>query len=776
MKIQQLVCLLCLFPLFLSAEGKKNGGSLSGFVYDAENGEGLIGANVYLQDHAAGTSTNHNGYFVIPDLQPGEYKLMCQYIGYQSYTRMINITDRRDLRLNIMMQPRFLSSETITVEADSMDTADRLYRQSISQIALAPSDIRQMPQVAETDLLRSLQTLPGILPVSDYSSQLYVRGGTPDQNLYLIDGADVYNPEHFFGLFSTFNTDAIKNVEISKGGFGAAYGGRLSSILDVTNLDGNRNEFEGSAALSLLSAKTTIQMPIGQFGSISASIRRTYFDKTIAPYIDEVPDYHFYDGHIKAFFDINSKNNLTVSTYYSKDDLNYQFNQDNDDSESIAYRWGNQTLSLRWTHIFTPRMFSNFWVTGSYFFSDFNFELVEEKNNITDITVKGQFEYAVERNLQLAFGFENKNLQSGYDQFFPGGMVDVYKRRTHYIGYGSVNWQPTKPWQIKGGLRYNYFDSDETFSDWAPRFSTKYRLTKTISLKASLGAYHQYLHRIPRPFISDIWTTADRYHDDSRAYHYIIGVQKEVADNLELEIEAYHKEFRDIYSIKDYLLDIEPQRYDENGNPVYTETQGLFDRGDGKATGLELLLRKKHGSLTGWFSYALSRTSYTIEGINQNESFPPRHDRTSVANVVLTMDVRNAWRELFNVPYRTDGHQFYMGINMVYATGQPITLTSSTYYMSSLPDQNIEEMFLYPSTINSFRLPDYIRMDLSLRYKRLYPRWSWEVYLQIFNAGNRENIWFIQYENEQEENRVQQKVDTFNMFPLLPTLGININF
>src|SRR3990172_4750837 len=313
------VCVL----IFCSGAYADPRATISGFVYDNSNGERLIAANVFLQGTHIGTSTNSSGYFSIPQMAPGSYTLVCRYIGYRPFTRQITIGINSHIELKILLEQATIETREIVISADSVRTAQRLYNKPISDILLDPRQINQVPQFVETDLLRSLQTLPGILPISDFSSELYVRGGTPDQNLYLIDGADVYNPEHFFGLFSTFNTDAIKNVEMSKGGFGAEYGGRLSSILNVTNLDGNRNEFEGKASISLLSAKTTLQMPLGKKGSLSGSIRRTYFDKTLAKAVDDIPDYYFWDGHLKAFFDLDDRNKLTISTYSGRDDLDY---------------------------------------------------------------------------------------------------------------------------------------------------------------------------------------------------------------------------------------------------------------------------------------------------------------------------------------------------------------------------------------------------------------------------------------------------------------------
>lgn len=750
--------------------------SISGFVFDTANGESLIGANVFISGMNYGAATNTNGYYVITDVPSGKHVLICSYMGFKDFRKDIQIREGQQLVVNIALESQPLQAETIEVIAESLRTAELLYKKPISRLSITPMEIRQMPAIAEADLLRTLQNLPGILPISDYSSELYVRGGRADQNLYLMDGADVYNPEHAFGMFSTFNTDAIKHVEISKGGFGAAYGGRMSSILNVTNLDGNRHKFEGTAEISLLSAKATLQMPIKKTGSISASIRRTYFDQTVGRFIDDVPDYYFYDGHLKAFFDLNPNNKLTISSFFGKDILNYDFAAQASNSEKLHYDWGNMTGSLRWTHIFNPQFFANMWLTVSAFNSKFELTEITEKNELTDWSVKGQFEYAFSQKIDAQFGFEYKNLSTLLEQDSPGGIIDVQRQRSHTVGYFLVEWKPLAGWQIEPGVRYNFFSSDRTFEDWEPRLSSKYRLTETISLKAATGRYYQYLNRIPRPFLADIWTSANSYYGSSYSDHYIIGLLKEVAGNLEFEVESYYKTYRNIYSLKNHFMDLQPEGFDARGRPVYKGSKGLFDVGRGNSKGVELLLRKKYGSYSGWLAYTLARTEYTMDGVNQNRAFVPRHDRTSVINIVLNTEIKNAIRELRDLAYKSENSRWLFGLNFVYSSGQPITLTSSTYLMSSFPDREYDQILLYPTKINNFRLPPYVRLDVSLTYERQFKDILASSYIQIFNVGNRENVWFIRYTNLQQKDKIEQEVTTFNMLPILPSVGIRIKF
>jgi hypothetical protein len=749
--------------------------TVSGFIYDAANGEGLIGANVFMENTLIGSSTNQNGYYVIPKIPVGAYTLVVHYIGYRAVKQELVLMPGEQKTINFHLEPRDIQMEKVVITADQIPAIEKLFEDPISKIDLSAKQINQIPQVAEADLLRSLQTLPGILPVSDFSSALYVRGGTPDQNLYLLDGTDVYNPEHAFGLFSTFNTDAIKKVELSKGGFGAHHGGRLSAILDVTNLDGNREEFEGSAGLSILSAKTTVQMPIGAVGSLSGSFRRTYFDKTIAKAIDDVPTYYFFDGNLKAFFDLDDKNKLTVSGYGGQDVLNLTFNENVEDQAKFRYDWGNRTGSVRWTRVISPQLFANFWITGSRFDSEFDFgDTIDflEKNFVSDFTVKGHFEYHLSKHLTHKFGFEQKNLHLIFRQKFPGGKVDVNQRPKHYIAFLQNSWRPNVRWNIEAGLRFNYFDADVDFKKLAPRFSAKYRLTDSINLKGAVGKYYQFLHRIPRAFIADIWTASNAFQRPSTAYHTILGVQKDFANNIQLEVEGFHKDYNNLFSFNETVLTELTADELENGEPVYTETRGVFNRGDGRTTGVEVLLRKDRGALTGWLGYSLSFTKYEVDGINQGREFSPRHDRLSTVNLVANLDWRNFKRRLRGQSRIEHRSNWKFGFTFIFASGQPITLPGSGYFIAPLPDREFLGYELFPSAINGFRLPHYARLDVSVTYEKHFRGWSIFPFIQIINLGNRKNVWFIDHKLD----GLDPETDVINMFPIIPTLGVNFKF
>ncbi|MBN1997480.1 carboxypeptidase-like regulatory domain-containing protein [candidate division KSB1 bacterium] len=761
--------------------GTLNAAVISGFVYDDSTGERLAGANVFLQNTRFGAATNNSGYFVIADVPPSQYLLVCHFIGYFTFQKKVELGQRQQARIDIRLAPTTLETQAITVLADSAVSDQSLYQRPVSQISIKPRHIGKIPQILESDLLRTLTRLPGIVAVSDYSSEIYVRGGTPDQNLYLMDGAQIYNPEHFFGLFSVFNTDAIKDVWISKGGFGANYGGRLSSVLNVTNLDGNRKQVKNTTSVSLLSARTTMQLPLGSIGSLSGSFRRTYFDETIARLKimreKNIPDYYFWDGHLKAFIDLNNNNKLTCSFFNSSDKLNYVVGENPEAREHLLYNWGNRTASAKWTVIPNPTVYGDLWVVYSRFGSDFKFMDFQEDNGISDITAKFALEYYYTQKLLFQAGGEHTTLTARYNARFPAGIVDIDQNAVFDVLYGQAVWQPTPRLEIQAGCRLNRFRNEKVFLQPVPRFSAKYQLFDFMSLKAAAGSYRQYLFRVPRTFVSDIWALSNREYNNSRADHFITGVQCRFA-GLEVEVEGYLKNYGNLLFYDPFFfINQFPAGYDSLGHPEYNRLRHLFHNGSGFSYGGEVLLRKDSGVVNGWVSCAISRTRYKINAVNSGLRFAPRHDRFATINIVCNMDVRNSIRFFLKknpVQYK---NKWQVGAGFVYAAGQPITTTSSVYVVRPLPDQDFYSGYeLYPGKRNGFRLPPYIRLDFSLTYSRRVGRILLQPYVQVYNVTDRKNVWFIQYRDNLENGKILQDVDTFSMLPILPSAGLTIIF
>ncbi|OGU55338.1 MAG: hypothetical protein A2V66_03945, partial [Ignavibacteria bacterium RBG_13_36_8] len=660
--------------------------SISGFVYDNLNGEALISANVYLKELSAGCATNNSGYFVIPDIPKDDYTIICSYIGYKSETFSFKYNRDKNIPIIFKLNPTSVETKEVVVSADSINIIDRLFIKPVSKFEMTSVQIKNIPQVIEADLLRALQSMPGIVAISDFSSALYVRGGTPDQVLYMIDGTDVYNPEHAFGIFSTFNTNAIKIVEVSKGGFSAEYGSRLSSVVNITNLDGNRNKFEGIANISLLSASTTLQMPIGSIGSISGSFRRTYIDLTYEKWIKEIPKYYFYDGNLKAFLDLGLNDKLTISFFKGRDDLDYKYDKEAQESFRFLYNWGNITGSINWKHIFSQKMFASFWATYSTFDSNFDLRAVDlaERNYLRDAALKASVEYYSSGNLTIKFGAEHKFVYGMYEQKFTQSKIYLDGHRLYTGVYISPSWKPNDKLEIEAGLRVNYFKADTNFVNFAPRISIKFRLTDNSNLKFASGIYYQYANRLPRLFFASVWSSVNRRYDVSKSNHFVLSYQHSIGNIWELEAEAYYKDYKNLYQFNPNLVtDVVPSYYDENNRPVYSSDQYAFLRGDGKSYGLEILLRKDIGEINGWISYSYSKTEYTFEKINQTNPFIPRHDRSSVINAVANADLNSIFS---SEPSATS--KWKLGINFIYASGQPLTLPGSAYYSNPLPDWN----------------------------------------------------------------------------------------
>ncbi len=767
---------------------QENKSTVSGFVYDGTNGEAMIGATLVIKGTKLGCVSNSSGYFVIHNVPAGRQTLIVSSMGFSKKSVPVNAADSSMAKLSIQLQPESVNLSEVVVTGDNMSAAEKMYEAPVSKFELSGVEINATPKVIEADLLRALQALPGITAVSDFSSGLYIRGGTADQNMFLIDGADVYNPDHAFGMFSTFNTNAIKKVEVYKGGFSSEYGGRLSSVIDVINLDGNRNRVEGIFSISLLSGSTTIQVPIGSVGSVSGSFRRTYLDQTYAKWSKEVPDYYFYDGNLKGFFDVSQRDKLSISFFNSRDNLDYRLKKGSADSPGLTYSWGNTTGSVNLKHLFNEKLFASFWFTGSGFDSDFKLDKIvneEAKNKLTDYAVKASLEYYADNDISWKFGAEQKYLRFSYREEFSEGLVDFVNKSRLSTLYADVRYRPDILWEIDLGLRTSAYLGEQKIVNPEPRFSVKYRLSESSSVKFSAGRYFQYLNRIQQMFISSIWTGVDKYTKPASSNHFIFGYQRELSDVLTIEAEGYYKTYANIYQFNQNLnASITPGYTNAEGYPVYNSTESLFIRGDGNTLGAEILLRKQSGSVTGWLSYTYSKTKYTFDGINEGNSFAPRHDRASVVNLVVNGDLGDLLSGEFNAVNEKKSSRWSFGLNFMFASGQPITMPSSIYFTSNIPDapnqvgdqQSFPAYKSYPGAINSYRLPAYARLDVSITYEKDYGSWSLAPYLQIYNIGNRKNVWFIGYDSKLENNSVIQTVDKYNMLPLLPSIGVNIKF
>ena len=741
--------------------------SVSGFVYDSTSKEPLIGVMIQSKELNRVAFSNNSGYFNIPDLQC-KTKLKFYLTGYESKT--IDINENKILQIYLKEKP-FVGKEVVS-SAEHLDKKEKMLTKNISSIEINAIQLKNMPQLVENDLLRSLQNLPGVSTISDFSSELFVRGGQSDQNLFLIDGTEIYNPTHLFGLLSTFNTESIKKVNFLKGGFPAEYGGRLSSIIDVINIDGNKDKFICNVNLNLLTLKANAQIPLKKYGSISGSFRRTYFDQFLSK--NGSSHYFFYDGNLKATIDVSEKNKITFSLFKSKDNLynplDYALNN------NLEYNWNNITTSSNWQSIVNDNMLSNIWITYSRYSSyyKFNEEGVFESNEISDLSFKLKEEFFYRNDLKFKTGAEVKFLNLKLFQIFPDTHFNNNTNAKLFSFYFSSNWKPDILWDFELGLRTNLFSSDKNFLHLEPRFSIKYLLSENSNIKYAFGLYNQYVHRIHRGFIMGLYTLANKEIESSNAIHNILGYYLCLSDNFSLETEIYYKKFNNIYSLNQlFMIDADKSFFDIVNNGSKYNPYGIdFLKGKGYSYGLEFLFRVNIGKFIGYLSYTFSNTKYLIPNLNQGEYFYPRHHRSHSVNAALNFDVL----EIIRKRESEKDSRILIGTNFSYNSGQPFTLPSSGFKTLNPVFKVNDSLFVYPTKINNGRLPDYLRLDLSIRYEIFYEKWKMIPYLQIFNIGNRKNVWAVKYNTIKEIDETKIGAESIGMIPIIPSIGVTIEF
>ncbi|MGA2299047.1 MAG: TonB-dependent receptor [FCB group bacterium] len=490
--------------------------SLSGYVMDKQTSETLVGASVYISGTKLGTYTNKSGYFSLRNITPGEQTVIITFLGYTQTEEKIKFKPKEGIRKNFKLEQGSVKLGEVFVNAEKENDKREI---TISKIDIPVSQLKEIRIGGEADVFRSLQYLPGILTSSQLSSGLFVRGGSPDQNLVLVDGTVVYNPTHLFGFISTFNSDAIKDVELIKGGFPAEYGNRLSAILNITQKDGNHEKIKGQATLGLISSKAGLEGPLGN-GSWFIGGRSTYFD-LIKPLIptdpqNPLPGFYFYDANAKITQDISDIDKISISGFLSTDALNLS-------SGGVALNLdiGNRLASAKWTHIFGSNLFSSLIISGSHYLNNFNGDETGYQflinNYITDYTLKGSLEWFTSERITHKFGFEITNYQFGYlENFtgntdstqpgFNGGSTNLKIQDWNYSAYAQVNYSPWDLYSIQMGFRANYWELSK-YKSIEPRIALRYQFQENVAFKAAFGIYHQNLRLATEPDFSffDTW-------------------------------------------------------------------------------------------------------------------------------------------------------------------------------------------------------------------------------------------------------------------------------
>ncbi len=763
---------ILLYPCFLSFSQQSY--TLSGKVKSGNKGESLIGASV--RAGAAGTSSNEYGFYSLT-LPQGKYVLEVSSVGLQSKT--IEFLLNKDTVLNILLDEEAAALEEVTVIGRSNRRSLSSPQMGIEK--LTTREIKNIPVLmGERDLLKTIQLLPGIKSAGDGNSGFFVRGGAADQNLILLDEAPVYNASHLLGFFSTFNSDAIKDVAVYKGGMPAQYGGRLSSVLDIKMNDGNNQDYNVSGGIGVISSKVNIEGPIQKDkSSFLVSARRTYADLFTKLSKDSVARENklwFYDINAKMNYELGSKDRLYVSGYFGADKLGA--------ADNFALLWGNATGTLRWNHIFNKKLFSN----TSLIFSNYNYE-VKIKGGANDVSIFSQIrDYNFKEELQWFLDSKN-NIRIGVNSIYhtmrPGDVTssETSSYNSQYLQkryswenaiYASNVWKASEKFNLSYGLRFTGFsilgagdfytinpageildtlrykkgDFVKTYFNLEPRLAASYQLSKSSSIKVSYVRNVQNLHLISSSASgnpTDKWVASTNIIKPEISDQVSLGYYKNLAGNLyELSTEVYYKTMQNQVDYKDGANVF-------NGSNAI-EAELLF--GKGRAYGLEAMIKKKAGKFTGWISYTLSKTERKIDGINNGSWYRARQDRTHDIAVVGMYELNNKWS---------------FSASWIYYTGDAVSFPSGKY--------NIEnEVYFYYTERNGYRMPDYHRLDLgaTLVLKKR-KKMSSELAFSLYNAYGRQNAYSITF-RESEDDPNKTEAVKLSLFRFIPSVSYNFKF
>ena len=697
--------------------------TLSGYIKDASTGEDLIGASVILaNDPGRGTVTNLYGFYSIT-LPEGSYTIRVSYIGFDNQLQEVALS--KDLRLNIELEPSSVLINEVVVSADRTD--ENVQSTSMGRTEISVEQIKTMPAIfGEVDILKTLQLLPGVQSAGEGNSGFYVRGGGGDQNLILLDEAVVYNTGHLFGFFSVFNSDAIKNTTLIKGGMPAQYGGRLSSVLDISMKDGNNQEWHGTGGIGIISSRLTLEGPlVKDKSSVMISGRRTYADLLARPFLKgtdfEGNGYFFYDLNAKVNYRFSDKDRIYASGYFGRDVFAF-VSPDNDFNARIP--WGNRTATARWNHLFNDKLFSNLsliyndyqFEVGSTF-EDFNFTLF---SGVRDYNAKFDIDYFPGENHSLKFGANytfhrfspySANATDGTAEFSTDSLnqkfahelalyvqdeFDLGSRVRINAGLRGSWFQQVGPYNqlifndrqvITDTIQYSKGEKVKDYYGLEPRLNMRITINRSSSVKAGIAYTNQFVHLVTSStstLPTDLWVPSSAVVEPQRGIQYSAGYFQNFLDNdLETSVEIYYKDLQN-------QIEFNNSYVPELGRDI----EESFVFGKGRSYGAEFFVRKNKGPLTGWVGYTLSYTWRYFDDLNDGERFPARFDRRHDLSAVATWKINPRWT---------------ISSIFVYGTGQATTVPLSFY----LIEGNLVNEY---GPRNGYRLAPYHRLDFSATY------------------------------------------------------------
>ncbi|MEO9532265.1 MAG: TonB-dependent receptor [Crocinitomicaceae bacterium] len=774
--MKQLLIIFFLFSSIVTIGQEKH--TLSGYIKAESSGEELIGASVrtMVGEEVVGCVANSYGFYSLT-LPSGTYQIQFSFVGMSAINKTVDLSESMQLDIELS-ESKTLKEVTVTSE----DANSNITNTSMSVEKLSITQIKKMPALmGEVDIIKAIQLLPGVATVGEGGSGFYVRGGSVDQNLILLDEANVYNASHLMGFFSVFNPDVIKEVELYKGGIPAQYGGRLSSVLDIKMKEGNMKRFAMTGGIGTISSRLSLGLPIVKDkGSILISARRTYADVFLNFAKDEdlrKAKLHFYDLNLKSNYRLNEKNRIFLSGYLGRDVFGVQ--------NQFRIDWGNAAATARWNHVFSDKLFMNTTATFSnydYFLGEPDgLDAYEWTSNIQDYYLKTDFSYYINPNNTLKFGG-----QTAFHKIDPGqatgineSVLDEFRvpitNGLEHAIYVSHKLKIGKRFTTLYGLRlsgfqnigattYYTFDDNYKVMDTVnvskgeiynstfglePRIGMTYILNESASLKASYNRTLQYIHLASNSTASsplDIWFPSSPNVKPQSANQVAAGYfQNFKKDQYQFSVELYYKQMNNAIDFKDHAVLVL--------NPLL---EGELRYGRAFAYGSEFLLKKTKGNFTGWIGYTLSRTQKKIDGINNNELYFAKYDKTHDLSIILSYDLGKAWT---------------FSTNFVYSTGAAVTMPvgKMEYMGMTVP--------IY-SERNGKRMPDYHRLDFAVTWrpkKQQEKKWKSEWVLSVYNTYNRANPYSINFVTD-EVDPTQTKAEMLYLFGIVPSITYNFTF
>lgn len=787
--------------------------TISGSITDRVTGETLIGTTILDSHSGKGTITNNYGRFSLT-LPDGQVTLVIRYVGYKPYQDTFQLSANRVL--NVALDPSIELEEVVVIG----EKINGVRSSQVSAVDIPVEHIKAVPVLfGETDILKVVQLMPGVQSGTEGMSGIYVRGGGPDENLFLLDGVSLYNVNHLGGFFSAFNSDAIKNVTLYKGCFPAHFGGRLSSVLDVTTNNGNDKEYHGNASIGLISAKLSLEGPIiKEKTTFSVSLRRTYMDLLTRPLLSMISSmegkgkatggYFFYDFNGKVTHKFSDKSRLFASYYMGDDrifsrvkykDLSYNGDYDRENM-NMGYNWGNVVASLRWNYELNPQLFMNLSTSYTRYRNDISIGLETEgsveghqyneeekmtyKSGIRDITARADFDYAPSPEHAVMFGgdfthhiFTPEVMSIHYkDSYFPEDNMDSTitpgggrMHANELNAYIEDDWAINDVVKLNAGLHISTFAVQDTlYPSLQPRVSGRMILTDNLSLKAGYAYMTQYMHLLSNSNISlptDLWVPVTQRVQPMGAHQVAAGLFYKWHDLVDLSVEGYYKHMNNLLEYRD-------------GASFWNSSRGWENKvvmGQGWSYGIEFLAQKNVGKWTGWVAYTWSKSMRLFDRqgmeLNNSEAFPAKYDRRHNISIVL-------------IYKKSD--RFDISATWVYNTGNATTLAMQ-YFEDDMQawQQNSDGYEHYSSQStpyiehrNNYRMPDYHRMDIAMNFhkQKKHGIRTWNI--SIYNVYNRKNPFLIYtgYNSFFGEYSNRKQLLKLSLFPIIPSFSWSFQF